>query len=98
MNAEPGRGIFLVRARHETAERLEGAGGPLPHVADHLPTAEGAVTCGQSLHLKAAQTSPIEVRAFRRGHLIAPRVEPLAFSDPTSIRLGFSAGCHLPFG
>src|SRR5262245_43686364 len=69
--------VLLVRIAHESRIGLEGVGDPLPHVADHLTAAEGAVAGGQRPDVDRAPGPVIEVRAVRGRWLIPPRKGPL---------------------
>src|SRR5262249_27090144 len=44
VSAEPGLGVFVVGIADEPRVGSEGARGPLPDVADHLPATAGAVS------------------------------------------------------
>src|SRR5262249_61653056 len=70
--------ILLVRTAHEARIRRERVRAPLPDVADHLPTADGAVAGRQRAHVDGAAGAVVQVRALGRRRRIAPGESTLA--------------------
>src|SRR6266852_3145935 len=99
VRAKPGLRIVLVGIRGEPRVWMEGALRPLPHVADHLPAAEGAVPRGKRSHGYALACSGIQVRAVGCRRLVAPWVPPLTRREsPAPIRHRPSRYLPLQFG
>src|SRR5205823_5216135 len=73
----------------------EVARGPLPHVAEHLPAAEGAVARRERADVDAAEAIAVEVRELGRGRVVAPGVAALARSERSS-RRGLAGRRDLP--
>src|SRR5262249_38722404 len=63
---------------HEARIRRERVRDPLPDVADHLPTADGAVAGRQRAHVDGAAGAVVQVRALGRRRRIAPGESTLA--------------------
>src|SRR5260370_42528179 len=80
MSSEPGSRVFLVRIRDEPRIGQEVAGRPFPDIADHLTTAEGAVTGRKIRNVYTAQCPPIQIGVPRRRRFISPRKTTLATS------------------
>ena len=78
MIAEPGRGVFFVRADGKARVRAEIGRRPFPHIADHLTNAERAVARGLRDYRDASVFAPIQIRPFGRGRFVAPRIFALA--------------------
>src|SRR3990172_11775574 len=72
-SSEPWLGILLVRVDCEAGEGLEIVRGPLPHVADHLPAAEGTVTGRQQVYRNASNRTGVEMCPLRGRRIVAPR-------------------------
>src|SRR2546428_7603983 len=66
----------LVRIANESGIGLEGVGDPLPHVADHLTAADGAVAGGQRPDVDRAAGPVIEIHTARRRWVVAPGEPP----------------------
>src|SRR5262245_40555766 len=98
MIAEPGRGVFFVRAGDKARVRAEIARRPFPHIADHLTNAERAVARRRGVYRDASAFAPIQVRPLGRGRFVAPRIFALARREAASVRLRFATRRRLPFG
>src|SRR6266540_3494793 len=66
MIAEPGRGVFFVRAGGKARVRAEICRRPFPHIADHLTDAERAVARRRRIYGDASAFAPIQIRPFWR--------------------------------
>src|SRR5215467_7488879 len=75
---EPGLRILLVRVSDEPGIGLEGARGPLPDVADHLPASVLGVAGGMAPDLDGAACEAVEVGALRVRRSISPGEPALA--------------------
>src|SRR3984885_15769757 len=63
LGAEEDLGVLAVRPGAEAGGGQEGAGGPLPHVADELPRtarrgSPGIAACGRGLEVLLAEVGP----------------------------------------
>src|SRR5690242_5408042 len=75
---EPWLGIFAIRIAHETRVGPEGAGGPLPDVADHLAAPAQAVPGGEPAHRDPAGPAQVGARPVGR---VSPGIPaPAAFA------------------
>src|SRR5262249_10686337 len=90
MIAEPGRGVFFVRAGGKTRVRTEIGRRPFPHVADHLTDAERAVARRRRVYRDTSAFAPIQIRPFGRRRLVAPWIFALARRDAASVSRRFT--------
>src|SRR5215472_2668595 len=95
--AEPGRGIFFVRAGFETRVGVEVGRRPFPRVADHLPTAEGTIAAGKSAHIDATTEPPVEIRKSVVRLFVSPGKIAVSFAANRAVNTRFRARRHLPF-
>src|SRR5262245_23604032 len=98
MIAEPRFRVLFVWTRLETRIWTEVRRGPLPGVADHLTTAEGAVAQRHLVYVDTPWRAPIQVGSISGRLLFPPRIGSLAVFDNLTVRREFRTSSHLPFG
>src|SRR5262249_46526858 len=96
--AEPGLRVVLVGVGREPAERLEVGRGPFPHVADHLPAAEGAVAVSQGVDVDRSVKSVVEVGMGWRRRLLAPWPASPCSGELHANRISLADRRDFPFG